>query len=389
VDELLGTGARGEPEAMIAAGVEVLRVLDERGTRVVAVDLPTGVDADHGEIARRAVRADLTVTFGAAKRGHWLYPGRAFAGAVEVLDIGLDPATSAIETSSEAVMAALVPRRDPRVHKGAAGRLVVIGGSPGLTGAVTLAAKAATRSGAGYVTVCVPQSFESVFAVKLVEEISIGMPETPHRALSTEAFGLIMSRVREARAVAVGSGMSTDPSTADLCRRLVSEAPWPMVIDADALTAFSGRGEMLGRAPEPRIVTPHLGEMARLTGLTTPELDRDRIDVAVTYAARWNVVVVLKGAPTVTAHPDGRATVNTSGNPGLATAGTGDVLTGVIAALLAQGLAAYDAARLGAYVHGRAGDLAVAERGELGLAASDLLDRVPRTLDALARARGR
>jgi NAD(P)H-hydrate epimerase len=392
LDAVLGTGARGTPEGLAAAAVETLRALDDAGTRIVAVDLPTGVDADTGAIARRAARADLTVTFGAPKRGHYLYPGRAFAGAVEVVDIGLvptapDAARHPFELATPGAMADLVPVRDPRAHKGAVGRVLLVGGSVGLTGAVALAAQAATRSGAGYVQACVPSSVNDILEVKLTEEMTIPCPETGQRAFALDALDAILGRAQDADAVALGSGLSRHPEAAELARRLVAACAKPMVIDADGINAFEGSAAALRNGGAPRVITPHLGEAARLTGVDAADLEARRLDAAREWAITLGVVLVLKGVPTVTAAPDGHATVNPTGNPGMATAGMGDVLTGVIASLLAQGLVPYDAARLGAYVHGMAGDRAAAEIGPVGLAAGDLLRTLPAAMRELERLR--
>jgi ADP-dependent NAD(P)H-hydrate dehydratase / NAD(P)H-hydrate epimerase len=392
LDALLGTGAHGEPEGLMAAGVETLRQLDEAGTHVLALDLPTGVDADTGAIARRAVRADLTVTFGCPKRGHLLYPGRAFVGALEVVDIGLAPDALAamaapVQLATPAAMAALLPARDPRAHKGSVGRVLVVGGSTGLTGAVALAARAALRSGAGYVQAAIPRSLNDVLEVKLTEEMTLAMPETPERTLALAAVEPLLARAGEADVVALGSGLSRHREAAELARRVVAECDRPLVIDADGLNAFEGHTESLARAQAPRVLTPHLGEMRRLTGIDTETLEANRIDLTREWARRWRAAVVLKGAPTVIASPDGAITVNPTGNPGMATAGMGDVLTGVIAALIAQGLTPYDAARLGVYVHGMAGDLVASERGPQGMVAGDVAEAMPRALMTLARLR--
>jgi NAD(P)H-hydrate epimerase len=392
LDALLGTGARGAPEGVIADAVQILRELDDGGTRVIAVDLPTGVDADQGTIARRAVRADLTVTFGAPKRGHFLYPGRAFVGMLEVADIGLVlPAAGDLayptEVAAEEEMAARVPRRDPRAHKGTAGRVLVVGGSRGLTGAIALSAHAATRAGAGYVQAAIPASLYDVLAIKLTEEMARPVTETPGGSLALDAVSAIRDLIARVHVTAIGPGLSRDPQAAELARRLVSETTRPIVLDADGLNAFEGRASEIARGAGPRVLTPHVGEMARLTGLEPEAIESGRIDVAREWARTWDSVVVLKGAPTVTASPEGTVTVNSTGNPGMATAGMGDVLTGTIAALIAQGLSPYDAARLGVFVHGRAGDLAAEEKGQHGMTALDTLESLPYALRALVRAR--
>ena len=392
LDAVLGTGARGTPEGLAAAAVQSLRELDDAGTRVVALDLPTGVNADTGEIARRAVRADLTVTFGAAKRGHVLYPGRAFTGVLEVVDIGLSPALPdaerhPFELASAAAMADLLPERDPRAHKGSTGRVLIVGGSVGLTGAVALAARAATRAGAGYVQAAVPASLDDALEAKLTEQMTIPCPETGARAFALDALEPILKRAAAPDVLVVGSGLSRAPEAAELARQLIERCARPQVIDADGLNALEGATAVLQKPGAVRVLTPHLGEAARLTGLSVEALEARRLDATREWAMAFKCVLVLKGAPTVVGAPGGIATVNSTGNAGLATAGTGDVLSGVIAALIGQGLEAYDAARLGVYLHGAAGDLAAEELGMIGMCASDCVERLPRVIQRLKRTR--
>jgi NAD(P)H-hydrate epimerase len=313
-------------------------------------------------------------------------------GALEVVDIGLvmpDPGSPGypVELATASAMAELIPERDPRAHKGSAGRVLVVGGSAGLTGAVALAAHAATRAGAGYVQACVPESLNDILEVKLTEEMTIPCPETGGRALSIASLDTLRASAARVHVVALGSGLSRDPEAAELARRFAAGADCPLVIDADALNAFQEHAGSLARLGVPRILTPHVGEMARLTGTGIESIESRRIDAAREWAGVWGAVVVLKGAPTVTAAPDGRATVNPTGNPGMATAGMGDVLTGVIAALVAQGLGTYDAARLGVYAHGLAGDRAAEARGQHGLSAGDVLEAVPHVMLELAKQR--
>ena len=396
LDALLGTGARGVPTGIVADGVQALRDLDDAGTHVIAVDLPTGVDADTGEIARRTVRADLTVTFGCPKRGHWLHPARAFVGALEVTDIGLVPQADATddpsrwaEIATPPEMAALMPRRAPRAHKGSVGRVLVVGGSPGLTGAVVLASRAASRAGAGVVTAAVPVQLQDLIATKLTCEMTVALAGGPGRTIGSGALGVLLAHAERADAVTAGSGMSRDFETAELLRRFAARVTRPLVLDADGLNAFAGRPQELAAGPGGvmRVITPHIGELQRLSGRDPAAIELHRIDVARECAAAWGVVVVLKGAPTVTAHPGGHVTVNSTGNPGLATAGTGDVLCGTVGALVAQGLAPYDAARLGVFLHGMAGDRVAARLGQVGMTAEDVVERLPRAARALGRLR--
>ncbi|MBI3539205.1 MAG: NAD(P)H-hydrate dehydratase, partial [Candidatus Eisenbacteria bacterium] len=254
-------------------------------------------------------------------------------------------------------------------------------------GAVTLAAHAALRSGAGYVKAATPSSVNDILEVKLTEEITLPMPETAERTLALAELEPLLTHVSEADAVAIGPGLSRHREAGELARRVVAESDRPLVIDADGLFAFEGHVDALTRAHAPRVLTPHVGEMRRLSGIDAGTIEARRIDVAREWAQRLRSVVVLKGAPTVTASPSGEATVNPSGNPGMATLGMGDVLTGVIASLIAQGLTPYDAARLGAYVHGTAGDLVAGERGQFGVTAGDVAETLPLALLGLARLR--
>ncbi|HTR97372.1 MAG TPA: NAD(P)H-hydrate dehydratase [Candidatus Acidoferrales bacterium] len=392
-DALLGTGSKGAPGGLVAAGVRTLLKLRARGAKLVAVDLPTGVSADDGVASEPVVAAHLTVTFGALKRGQFLHPGRGLCGAIELVDIGLLPAERAglrpAELATPAELGVRVPLRDPRAHKGSVGRVLLVAGSMGYAGGAVLAARAATRAGAGYVRVAAPASLVDVLATRLTEAMPVPCGEGTQRALTRTAAGRILEEASQARAVAIGPGLSRDPDTAALARELIARIERPLVIDADALIALPRGAEVapaLAAAGAPRVLTPHLGEMAALTGESPEALEARRIDAAREWAKRWGCVLVVKGAPTVVADASGRASVNPSGNPGMATAGMGDVLTGTIVALLGQGLEAWDAARLGVLAHGAAGDLAAAEIGPIGLVAGDVAERLPTALHRLAGA---
>jgi NAD(P)H-hydrate epimerase len=349
IDAVLGTGARGPvPEAYAAA---LREATGSPATRVIALDLPTGLDADRGRRWRGGTfvqRADLTVAFAHLKPAHVLYPGRALCGTIEVVDIGVEPASvNPIELATEALVAALLPRRKPTAHKGDAGRVLAVGGSAGLTGAIVLASMSALRAGAGYVTAAVPESVNDAIESAMIEAMTWPLPEAPERSLGVSAAPMIVARAREVQALALGPGLSRAPESAELARRIVAESPAPVVLDADGLNAFAGKTELLAaaRRRSPLVMTPHLGELSRLTGFAPAALEDARLDLARRFAEEWGVVLVMKGAPTVVASPTGAASVNPTGNPGMATIGMGDVLTGVISAFLAQGLAPYDAAR--------------------------------------------
>jgi len=391
VDALLGTGTRGVPRGVVAAAVQSLETLL---CPVVAVDIPTGLDADTGAVEGVCVHADLTVTLALPKRGHFLYPGRAFAGELVWVDIGIPEDVQELGDGLRAYVPELedaidfLPDRDPEMHKGNRGRLLVVGGSAGLTGAVALASRAAVRAGAGLVTAGVPLSLHDILESKLTEVMTLPLPQLDIRALSREAFDSIaLFQPGRLNALAVGCGMGRHPSTQELVRRLVADTDLPMVLDADALFAFSGRADLLRMAAAgPNLVlTPHPGEFAALTGEEPAAIHAERLEMASRWARRLGVVLVLKGAPTVVASPrHDLVFVNPTGSEALATGGTGDVLTGLIAGFLAQGLDPEEAALLGVYLHGWTADFIVEEWGtRYGLQASDLIDAFPVALGEL------
>lgn len=385
IDAMLGTGARVPLVGMIAEGAAALARLRAGGTRIVAVDLPTGVSADTGAAVEGAVHAHLTVTFGSPKHGHILHPGSTLRGGLEVVDIGLlPPEAEGVQWLDAASVAAWLPRRDPRAHKGTAGRVLIVGGAAGMTGAALLAARGAYRMGAGYVRACVPASVTDSMLAALPELMAVACGETVSRSLAASAEAEVLEEAARCGAVALGPGLSRDPRSARLARALIAKVTVPLVIDADALHAVSPAAGTLppllsARRPE-TVLTPHVGEMARLLELPAADIEARRIDVAAECARAWGAVVLLKGAPTAIASPDGRVSVSPAGNPAMATAGMGDVLTGAIAALLAQRAPAYEAAAAAAFVHGVAGDRAAAEIGTAGLLATDVADRLPGAL---------
>jgi len=377
VDALLGTGSRPVLTPPYEAAVRGLLSLQETGTRVVAVDFPTGLDADTGIPGEPCVDADCTVTFAYPKRGHALFPGRVRCGEIVVTDIGIPAGAASAEGVSVEWMtppraAALVPLREPTAHKGAVGKGAVIGGSRGLTGAVALCADAALSSGLGMVYAATPASLHDVFEAKLTEPITWPMADGEPGSHGASSAAELLERVRGLQAAAIGPGLGRAAGAAEMARRFLAECALPVAVDADALTALAAAGEWWKRHAGPRVLTPHLGEMSRLTGESAEAIEARRIDAARAWSARWGVVLVLKGAPTVTAAPDGRAAVNATGNPGMASAGMGDVLTGVILGLLGQGLDAYDAARLGVYLHGLAADRVADRLGVEILKASEV-----------------
>ncbi len=273
--------------------------------------------------------------------------------------------------------AGLLPLRLLDSHKGDFGRVVVVAGSPGLTGAAALSANGALRAGAGLVTLATPRSLQPIFETKLTEAMTRGLSETKEQSLAVEALPELLELVERADAVAVGPGLSQHAQTKQLIKRLVPKITKPCVLDADGLNAVADDTKLLKRLVHPMIVTPHPGEMGRLIRLSAEEVQRDRQRITVEFAKHHGVIVVLKGHRTLVANVDGELFINDTGNPGMAAGGMGDVLAGVIAGLLGQRLAPFDAARLGVYLHGLAGDLVAERLGRVGLIASDLLDTIP------------
>lgn len=377
VDAIFGTGFRGVPEDEYGAAIELVNA---SAAPVVAVDIPSGVNGETAVVEGDAVRADVTVTFGAAKVGLVLLPGAGYAGLVEVVDIGFpqDLLGSDLWLLERQDVAAWLPVRDAETHKRAAGVAVVIGGSRLMTGAVCLAAEAAYRAGAGLVTVAVPEGILPVVQTRLRETTFIPLPETSEGTVAA-SIERLEEGLEAADAVAIGPGMTTQEETSAYVRTLVRSCPVPVVVDADGLNAFAGRAGELGDRRSEAVLTPHAGEFARLAGITAREVGADRVGHARKLAADTGTTVLLKGSRTLVAEPEGRVRVNPTGGPFLATGGTGDVLTGMITGLLAQGLAPGDAAACAAYVHGMAGRRAAERTGD-GTTAGDVLDHVAQAL---------
>ncbi|MCK4413639.1 MAG: NAD(P)H-hydrate dehydratase [Candidatus Eisenbacteria sp.] len=389
VDALLGTGARGAPRGVIGGCVRLIEGLrTEWDAEVLAVDLPTGVDADTGAVTGEAVVADLTVTMARLKVGFLFYPARSHLGRVRVVDIGIPPLVESdvglplhLMTREDAFL--LLPQRPPDTHKSRVGRILIVGGSPGLTGAPAMAGRAAVRAGAGLVTIALPRSLDLSLEAQLTEVMTAPCPETAAGGLAEEAESAILARRETTDVWALGPGLGRDEESLHLVRRLVARFPGPVVVDADGLSAFAGEPCLRPAGAPPPVLTPHPGEMARLAAGDAAALAGPPYEIAQRHAQAQECVLVLKGAPTVIAGPDGEVWINPTGNPGLATGGSGDVLTGIIAALLGQGLEPVDAARLGVFLHGAAADHLLPEKGAAGLAPPDLIEALPSAFAAI------
>ncbi len=375
IDAIFGTGFRGIPEDDWAAAISDLNAAD---VPVIAVDIPSGVNGETGAIEGEAVWAELTVTFGAAKTGDVLLPGAERAGTLRVVDIGFPQDLVHVETwlTEPTDLAAVLPSRAVDTHKRASGVLLVVAGSRGMTGAAKLIAEAAGRIGAGLVIVAMPQSALAAAQATLTEAVFLPLPETSAGTVATGAVDMVLERLGTAHAAAIGPGLTTQEQTAAFVRDVVQASPVPMVLDADGLNAFAGRAGELTLRRSDAVLTPHVGEFERLSGVKARDLDADRLGHSRALAANARAVTLLKGSRTVIAAPGGEVRINPTGSPVLATAGSGDVLTGVIGGLLARGVPTLEAAAAGAYLHGLAGLLAGAELGE-GTLAGDVADRVP------------
>jgi NAD(P)H-hydrate epimerase len=378
VDALLGTGATGEPRGAVG---DAVRTIGAWPAPVLAVDVPSGVDASTGEVAGTAVDAHSTVTFHAAKPGLWIEPGRGRAGLVSVADIGIPggaPVDAAAGLIHDAVVGA-IPTRGVHSTKFTSGRVLVAGGSAGLTGAPSLAAMAAARAGAGYVTVCVPESLAVIFETRLLEPMTLALPDERGEHTAAGVAAVAAAARERGGALVLGPGLGRGAHAAAFVRGVLEQAAVPIVLDADGLYPFGGAPEALaGRAD---VITPHEGELGRLLGRPSAEIAAQRLHHARDAAARSGAVVVLKGDDTIVSRPDGLAGVSPGATPGLATAGTGDVLAGVIGAMLAAGLDAFASAAAGVRLHALAAVHAAGSRGVQGMLASDVIE-------ALAAVRG-
>jgi NAD(P)H-hydrate epimerase len=388
IDALLGTGISSSVRGLYGKVIEDVNRADKP---VTAIDIPSGLNADTGQVMGVAVQADLTITFGFPKLGQLVFPGAGLVGRLVRTDIGIPVAVAGRIPSRYRLMEAkdfhnlFAPDR-PDIHKGNRGHLLVLAGSTGKTGAAALTSLGALRAGAGLVTLGIPKSQNPVLETKVTEAMTFPLPETPESSLSLEAEKAIFKLMEGKTAVAIGPGLSTHPETSSLVRRIVARCPLPMVIDADGLNALSSEPEALSRCKNRAILTPHPGEMARLAGMKTSEVQADRIGVAEAFVEKYGCWLVLKGARTVIAEPEGKIHINPTGNPALSSGGSGDVLTGLIAGFLARGWPPAKAATTGVYLHGLAADRLSEDMGQSGIMAGELLDVVPGLAASLARA---
>jgi hydroxyethylthiazole kinase-like uncharacterized protein yjeF len=396
VDAIFGTGLS---KPLMSPLSDVVRFLNASEVSVVSVDIPSGIFSDNGQVMGEAVRADYTVTFGLPKVGHVIYPGAEHCGKLFVENIGfpeelLTSDAIALQTVERTVASALVPERPVYSYKGDYGHVLVVAGSKGKTGAALMTARACLRAGAGMVTIGIPETLAGAFQSRVTEEMVLPLPDNGG-VLAADALSPILEFLdKRADVLAMGPGLTAGPGIIKILEALLPAAAVPMVLDADAINAISGKTDILSKVKSPIVLTPHPGEMARLLrtrsrGADETELrnsiERDRINTALSFAQNSGTYLVLKGVPTIIAEPEGRVFLNTTGNPGMATAGAGDVLTGVIAGCVGQGMSPLDASVLGTYLHGLSGDIASSKKGMHSLVAVDLIEILPEAFRELSK----
>jgi NAD(P)H-hydrate epimerase len=388
VDAILGTGLTSDVKGYYR---DVITFINSLHKPVFAVDIPSGLNSDTGQPCGTCIQAQATATFGFAKTGHILQPGAAFSGKLEIVDIGI-PGQIAEEIgpnqyllTPDQIQKYFQPRK-PDTHKGKTGHLLVIAGSPGKTGAAAMTAMAAMRSGAGLVTLGVPRCINAIVESQVLEAMTEPLPDIENGRLGESAYDAVMQLASGKQCLALGPGLGQTKETKNLVCRIIKESPIPLVIDADGLNNLAGHTKILKKLSVPVILTPHPGEMARLMGTTAQSVQQDRIKSARDFALHFNVHLVLKGAATVIAHPDGSAYLNPTGNSGMACAGMGDVLTGVIAGFITQGFTPISATRAGVYLHGCAADTLAESIGPVGYLASEVMHAVPGEIKKLVHA---
>lgn len=376
VDCLFGIGIQREIEGVYQLVVEEINASNGY---VIACDIPSGIKADDAIVMGCAVKADETVAMCLPKIGNIMYPGAAYNGILKVADIGIpreliNEVPMTLSVISEDIIRNIIPKREKNTHKGSYGKAVLIAGTYGMTGAAILASTATLRSGVGLLRLIIPESLYTVITSSVPEAVIIPISETRRGVFAINQIEKIIKNCENADVVAIGPGCGQSSEISEVLRQLFTEVEIPIVIDADGLNTLSKNIDLINNATKDIVMTPHPGEMSRLTGLTIEQINMRPIEIAIEYAKKWHVTIVLKGAKTVVATKTGAAYVNHNGNPGMATAGSGDVLTGIITALIAQGVSPEKAAIAGVYLHGSAGDFMAEVKGEYGLIAGDIVE---------------
>lgn len=380
VDAIFGTGLDAEVRGYYR---EVIDHLNSLNKPLVAVDIPSGLNANTGKPLGTAIRASLTVTFGLPKLGLLLSPGTDYVGTLKIVDIGIPKnlvEEEKIQThllEGEEIRQFLSTPRRPDTHKGDYGHLLVIAGSVGKTGAAAMVCEAALRMGAGLVTLAIPRSLNPIMEMKLTEVMTEPLPETPKQTLSLRAFNTILRLCENKKAVVIGPGLGTFKETQSLILKLIRSIDLPIILDADGLNALATQPKLLPTSNRSLVLTPHPGEMARLIHSTVKEVQENRIGICKNFSQSTHAYLILKGYRTLIVTPKGEVYINPTGNSGMATGGTGDVLSGMIGGLICQGFDLLSCLKASVYLHGLAGDRVAQELGEKSLVATDLIRKIP------------
>ncbi|NNF99573.1 MAG: NAD(P)H-hydrate dehydratase [Desulfobacteraceae bacterium] len=385
IDAILGTGLTSMVRGFFK---KVIQFINDAGKPVFSVDIPSGLNSDTGQPCGICINADTTATFAFAKCGHVVYPGVTHTGKLEVVDIGI-PAMMRKTVGpgqfliTDNYVKNHMPHRTPIAHKGNTGHVLIIAGSTGKSGAAAMTAMTAVRSGAGLVTLGIPRHLNPSLESRVIEPMTEPLPESKNGTLSLKGLDKILQLCEGKQCLALGPGLGHGDSVAQLVRRLVVETSLPLVIDADGLNLLAGHLNLLGKLKTEAVLTPHPGEMARLTGESITRIQQDRIKSAREFAQKINHLIVLKGARTIVAHPDGRIFINPTGNSGMASGGMGDVLTGLIAGLIAQGGGIEKAVHTAVFLHGSSADALAVSKGLIGYTAREVMDHIPECLKSL------
>ncbi len=379
IDAILGTGLQGKVTGLKAKIIDLINIANKE---VVAIDVPSGLDADTGKIKGPCIKAAHTITLALPKIGLLIFPGASYAGKVTVEDIGIPSylfKNNKIKTNmiTKEIVKSLLPFRATYSHKGSFGKVLILAGSIGMTGAAYLASEAAMRSGAGIVVLGIPRSLNSIMEVKLTEVMTLPLAETEKQSLGEEAEETILKLMKNYSVLGIGPGISRELETQRLAKKIIEKSNIPLVIDADAIYALSEDLEILERTKAPLVITPHPGELAKLINKDIDYILDNQLDITREIAQKYGIVVVLKGARTIIANKEGEIYINVGDNSGMATGGSGDVLTGIICSLIAQGADNFSAAITGVYIHSLAGYLARDIKGERGMIAGDILSQIP------------
>ena len=388
VDAILGTGLTSDVRGLFKTVINFINALNRTGIAVFAVDIPSGLNADTGQPCGTCIRARGTATFGLAKIGHFTYPGAEYTGSLEIIDIGIPGSVVQAVCPKQYLLTSAQIRnylqpRSADTHKGRTGHLLVIAGSPGKTGAAAMTAMSAMRAGAGLVTLGIAESLNPILETQVLEVMTAPLPQNQNGALGTSAVENIKKMEAGKTCLAIGPGIGQAGETQSLVKKIISQSRLPVVIDADGLNNIAGQTQVLKSLKTPVVLTPHPGEMARLMDITPAEVQQNRLQCARDFATNFKVHLVLKGAATVIAHPDGSAYINPTGNPGMASGGMGDVLTGVLAGFITQGFTPEAATHAAVYLHGAAADTLSKTIGPIGYLAGEVMNAIPAEIKKL------